>query len=230
MSNKANRIKQFGLHVPTRDIKLRSEFKYQTRYITSSVEREFEPFKNNIGAWKVLVEVVPIITNPRIQNQIGVLTTQVVGDAENYLNLENVEKRTQAVTWLLEGTRKVFDAYGWPIETVESAIQRVIDKDFLNVSVWKKKINNKKSSASVEVIIQLDEKAAEIRALFRTKDDLIMQNVLIFSTLPSEFIYVPCLGKIAWLDERTVQLVSSDETQKWTATFSDLRETSIGAS
>jgi hypothetical protein len=230
MSNKANRIKQFDLHVSTRDIQLRREFNFQTRYISSNLAREFEPFKNNIGAWKVLVEVVPIITNPRIQNQIGVLTTQVVGDAENYLTLETVEKRTQAVSWLLEGTRKVFDAYGWPIETVESAIQRVIDKDFLNVSVWKKKINNKKSSASVEVIIQLDEKAAEIRALFRSKDDLIMQNVLIFSTLPSEFIYVPCLGKIAWLDERTVQLVSSDETQKWTATFSDLRETSIGAS
>jgi CBS domain containing-hemolysin-like protein len=219
MPVKFNKIKEFGLLVPTRDIQLRSEFDYQTRYLSSGVEQEFIPFKNDIGAWKILIEVVPTITDSRIKNSIGVLVTQVIGDAEKYLRLKKIEKETLALSWLQEGSTIIFNHYGWQIEPVVSAIERVKQKKCVNIFTWKKNIPNRQRTASVTIEIELDENYATISALFLRQNNKASQRVTILTKRPSEFLYIPLLGRVEWIDERSIELISVSNRERWRATF-----------
>lgn len=217
MSSTLKRLKEFDLDAPTLEKEMRHAFRLQTRFLTSNVERRFRPFLNDAGAWKVLVEVVPTVTKGRSRNLLGVLTTQVVGDAAAYTTMRRGERERLALDWLLSGVRKVFLEYGWCTDEIESAVQSVVDEDFRNVMVWKQSVLNASKSASVDVVVESDDEQAKIVAVFRAPGGEQMQASTLCVRPPSEFAFIPCLGKLTWLDDDTVQLTSRSGTESWTA-------------
>lgn len=218
MKKNPKKLKEFDLDAPTLKWEERHAFRTQTRFLTSSVERNFQPMLNDVGAWKLLVEVVPSVTDNRTRNLLGVLTVQVAGDAAMYLALSKGKRESMALDWLLCGARTVFSENGWSIDGVVKAIQSVVDSKFQNVLVWKKEISNASKSAVVDVIVELDDEQAKIVAIFRSREGKREQAATLCIRLPSEFDYVPCLGTLTWLDDDVVQLTSRTGSESWTAT------------
>lgn len=218
MTSTSKKLTEFDLDAPTLGKDARHGFRLQTRFLTSSVERKFEPFLNDVGAWKVLVEVVPTLTKSRSRNLLGVLTTQVVGDAASYVTMKRGERERLALDWLLAGVKSVFAEYGWPTGEIEEAVRSVVDEDFRNVLVWKKGVLNASNSASADVVVESDDEQAKIVAVFRTPGSEQVHASTLCVRPPSEFAFVPCLGKLKWLDDDTLELTSRSGSESWTAT------------
>jgi hypothetical protein len=218
MSRPSKKLTEFDLDAPALSKEVRHAFRLQTRFLTSNVERRFKPFLNDIGAWKVLVEVVPSVTKSRSRNLLGVLTTQVVGDAAEYITMKRGEKEPLALDWLLAGVRSVFCEYGWRTDEIEAAVQSAVDDAFRNVLVWKASVLNASKSASVDIVVESNDEQAKIVAVFRTPGSEQMQDATLCVRPPSEFAFVPCLGKLKWLDDDTVELTSRSGSESWTAT------------
>lgn len=217
MSSISKKLKEFDLDAPTLGKDVRHAFRLQTRFLTSSVERKFEPLLNDLGAWKVLVEVVPTLTRSRSRNLLGVLTTQVVGDAVSYVAMKRGEREGLAIDWLLAGVKSVFSEYGWRTDEIEAAVKSVIDEDFRNTRVWKNGVLNASESASAEVVVETDDEQAKIFVVFKTPGGEVLQASTLCVRPPSEFGYVPCLGKFEWLSDDTVELTSRSGSESWTA-------------
>lgn len=218
MSGAPKKLREFDLDAPTLDKEMRHAFRLQTRFLTSNVERKFHPFRNDVGAWKVLVEVVPTITRSRSLNLLGVLTTQVAGDAANYIAMNRGEREQLALNWLLAGVKSVFSEYGWCTDEIETAVQSVVDDGFRNVLVWKAAVLNATKSASADVVVEMNDEQAKIIAVFRTPGSEQVQSSTLCVRPPHEFAFVPCLGKLKWLDDDTVELTSRSGSESWTAT------------
>ena len=218
MSSASKKLTEFDLDAPTLGKDERHAFRLQTRFLTSSVERKFEPFLNDVGAWKVLVEVVPTVTKSRSRNLLGVLTTQVVGDAANYVTMKRGERERLALDWLIAGVKNVFSEYGWSTGEIEASVQSVVDEGFRNVLVWKEGVLNATKSASADVVVESDDEQAKIVVMFRTPGSEQVQTSTLCVRPPSEFAFVPCLGKLKWLDDDTVELTSRSGSEAWTAT------------
>ena len=58
---------------------LRRAFIYESKCMTSMVERLFKPVVTK-DCWKIIVECVDTISNPAIMNLLGVYTVQVLFD------------------------------------------------------------------------------------------------------------------------------------------------------
>jgi hypothetical protein len=217
MSSASKKLTEFDLDAPTLGKDVRHAFRLQTRFLTSNVERRFKPFLNGVGAWKVLVEVVPTVTKSRSRNLLGVLTTQVVGDAASYITMRRGERERLALGWLLAGVTSVFSEYGWRTDEIEASVQSVVDDGFRNVLVWKAAVLNATRSASVDVVVESNEEQAKIVAVFRTPGSEHVQASTLCVRPPTEFSFVPCLGKLKWLDDDTVELTSRSGSETWTA-------------
>lgn len=215
MSRLSKKLKEFDLDAPFLGREQRQAFRLKTRFLTSNIERQFHPFSNKEGAWKVLVEVVPAVTKCQPRNLLGVIATQVPGDVEGYLASQRGEREGQALEWLCAGVRNVFSKYGWPSGDFDIAVQRVIDVGYQNVIVWKKAVFNPSKSALVDIIIELNDEEARIVAVFGVPGGDFVQTSTLCTKLPSEFAFVPCLGKLKWLDDDTVELTSKSGSDSW---------------
>lgn len=218
MSKTSKKLMEFDLDAPTLAKDVRHAFRLQTRFLTSSVERKFEPFLNNVGAWKVMVEVVPALTSSRSRNLLGVLTTQVVGDAGEYVTMRRGEREQLALDWLLAGVKNVFSEYGWRTDAIEAAVQGVVSENFRNARIWKKGVLNASKSASADVVVEWDDEQAKVVVVFRNLGGEAVQASTLCVRPPSEFAVVPCLGKVTWLDDDTIQLTSRSGSEVWTVT------------
>lgn len=215
------KLTEFGLDAPTLPKELRHAFNLSTRFVTSNVERNFPPLLNDQGVWKILVEIVPAIRNEGPINLLGVMAVQVVGDAEGHLKKKRGLREIAAIEWIMRGAGKVFQEFHWQQAPLEAAVQRVVDGNFLNVAPWKRDVKNPLKSASVDILIEMDDEQARIVASFKTLDGTDIRKIALVTCPPSEFLFVPCLGKLRWIDAETVQLTSRKGDKSWTASLSD---------
>lgn len=213
-------LKEFDLDAPTLPKQDRLAFRLQTRFVAAHFELCFRRFANPENIWKVLIEVVPVITEKRAQNLLGVLAVQVEGDAKAYLDSTELGKERTALNWLLNGARAAFREHGWPTIPLEEASDGVIGSNFRNAWVWKHAISNPSRSASVEVVIEHGDSEAKIWAVFSSKSGGKPIHVTLCATDPTEFAFIPRLGRLVWLDDETVRLISKSGTQVWDARLS----------
>ncbi len=217
MSAKARILREFDLDAPMMTREDRHQFRLASRFVTSNIEQNFDQFSNAVGAWKVLVEVVPAVNRPRTLDLLGVRAIQVIGDAHAYLSAGSSDRAKMALAWFEEGARSVFAELDWPVAPLDDAIQRVVELDFTNVMVWKAKLLNKSRTIKAEIVIEMDDVEARIVAIFRSKADARESRVLLCARQPSEFLFVPCLGKVEWLDDERLQLTSRSGSESWIA-------------
>ena len=210
-------LKEFDLDAPTLSRESRQSFRHQTRCVTALYERLFRPFRNQQKAWKVLVEVVPVVTKPQVRDLLGALTFQVQGDPAEFLDALEDKKPQMALDWLVSGAAEVAKAHDWPMKPFQDAAAAVIAEDFINKWQWKSNLWNRSKTVCCDIEVEHDLSEAKIGAIFKNSDGLEIGTSALCSASPSEFAFVPLLGKVKWLDERQVELISKDGKHRWLA-------------
>lgn len=219
-------LKEFDLDGPSLQKTERQSFRYQTRSTTALYERMFKPVSQNPvpkKLWKVLVEVVPVITKPSVRDLLGVLTVQTEGDPRQLLEADRAIKPGIALDWLDRGITKIVTEMNWPPQFFAEARAAVIALDFKNKWQWKTKIWNQDNTAFCDIEIEHSVDEARIVASFKSPSGNIIGDRILCTTPPTEFAFVPCLGVVEWLDEKHLRLVSKIRDQKWLTTIPDYK-------
>lgn len=214
-------LKEFDLDAPALSKEGRKAFRHQTRSVTALYERLFKPFCITEKAWKILVEVVPDVTKPHVRDLLGVLTLQIAGDPYEFLNADRVNKPRIALDMLARGTQKLARELGWPTKAFDDAAQAVLDQKFVNRWTWKQGLWNKTRSMSCDIEVDHGLEEAKITASFNRADQSHVASVELCLTSPSEFAFIPLLGKARWIDDRIVELISKDGKARWQAIVPD---------
>lgn len=203
-------IKEFDLDAPTLSKESRQLFRHQTRCVTALYERMFKPFHIKQKAWKVLVEVVPVITKSHVRDLLGALTLQVQGNPVQFLEATESSRRQIALNWLASGVAEMAKAHDWPLKPFQDAEAAVVAADFINKWTWKSNLWNKSRTLCCDIEVEHNLLETKIAAIFKNSDGMAIGTSVLCSTSPSEFAFVPLLGKARWLDEWQVELVSKD--------------------
>ena len=209
-------IREFDLDAPTLPRHLRSEFRYQTRSLTSLYERCFGT-KLSVGkAWKILIELVPSITFPRHRDLLGALVIQIVQAPNELLEInDDLRKNELALTWLVEGVLKFAAELGLERSPFLEAADQVRALGFQNIQSWMKPRLNMNGNLSAFVVVDHDVREARlIGRIVDAKGSVVCESLLAI-TRPNEFIFAPMLGSLQWTDHRTVELRSKDGKESW---------------
>jgi hypothetical protein len=215
-------LKEFDLDAPALSKEARKAFRSQTRRVSALYQRLFRPFRINEKAWKALVEVVPEVTKPHVRDLLGVLTLQIEGDTSEFLNADEGRKPHIALELLSRGVQKLATELRWPPKAFEDAAKAVLEQKFINKWTWKQQLWNKGRSLSCKIEIEHGVEAAKIIASFNGAHQQHLGSVELCSASPSEFAFVPLLGKARWIDDRIVELTSKDGKERWQAVVPDL--------
>lgn len=212
----ANTIREFDLDAPSLSKVARSDFRYQTRSLTSLYERCFD-WQLSIGkAWKILVEVVPAVTHVRHRNLLGVLVVQIQGDPDSFLHLvDDHEKEECALNWLIQGLLKLSQELDLDREGFIKAADKVRELDYQNVRSWLKPRPSPEGILKADVVV--DHRIHEARIIGRILDTegMVLSEHFLIAEKPDEFMFAPILGSLHWIDSKTVELRSKDRLNHW---------------
>ena len=169
---------------------LRRAFVYESKCITSMVERFFKPVVTK-DCWKIIVECVDTISNPAIMNLLGVYTVQVLFDFSSYKTLSPLDQKKMLLGALIKGARRVFLELSIPYSLIEDVVNEIEKNDYENSWEWKmKKVQS--TTYSIQVEHQLDK--VDLFWKIEHKDKSIRQ--LIQSCPAHEMDYGAKLGRL----------------------------------
>ncbi|MBN6149309.1 hypothetical protein JR065_03075 [Xanthomonas sp. AmX2] len=203
-------INEFDLDAPTLPKEDRSEFRYQTRSVTSLYERCLTK-KLQLGtAWKVLVEVVPLVNFAHHRNLLGVLVIQIEDEASRLLLTQEEGKAELVLEWLTQGLFKLSDEVGIDKTIFSDTADAVRAMDFRNIREWIKPRRSPDGFLKADIIV--DHRALEARIIGRilSRDGSIISEQILATSKPDEFIFAPMMGSLHWVDEKVVELRSKD--------------------
>lgn len=208
-------IREFDLDAPTLPREERSLFRYQTRAVTSIVER-FLSKRINIGkSWKILVEVVPIVKFESHRNLIGVLVLQIEGDPSEIFRRAGMAKGEIAVSWLIDGLHKLLKEVGISGVDLADVAKNVRNEKYVSTKIWKGPLKSNDGECIVEILVEIDWESAKVVGIVRRNNgELILKKVL-FVDKPDEFVYAPSLGSLRWSESGVAQLFSIDGKKSW---------------
>lgn len=169
---------------------LRRAFVYESKCMTSMVERLFKPVVTK-HCWKIIVECVDTISNPGIMNLLGVYTVQVLFDFSNYESSSPLEQKKLLLEALLKGVKRVFEELSIPYSLIEDVVNEIEKNDYENSWEWKRK-KIQSTIFSIQVEHQLDK--VDLFWKIEQKDKSIRQ--LIQSYPAHEMDYGAKLGKL----------------------------------
>ena len=132
----------------------RNAFIYESKCMTSMVERLFKPVVTK-DCWKIIVECVDTISNPAIMNLLGVYTVQVLFDFSSYKTLSPLEQKKLLLEALVKGVKRVFQELSIPCSLIEDVVNEIEKNDYENSWVWKRK-KIQSTTYSIQVEHQLD--------------------------------------------------------------------------
>ena len=97
----------------------------------------------------------------------------------------------------------------------ESVYSKIIDTNYVNEWMWKKKVKNPRKDLSAEVFMQHEIDYMMISILIRDSlgEKIFSQKVI--SELPNEYAYSQHLGKLKWITNTSVVLVNKKNDTEW---------------
>lgn len=193
----------------------RRAFVYESKCMTSMVERLFKPVITQ-DCWKINVECVDTISNPAIMNLLGVYTVQVLFDFSSYESSSPLEQKKMLSEALLKGVKRVFQELSIPYSLIEDVVNEIEKNDFENSWEWKRK-KIQSTTYSIQVEHQLDK--VDLFWEIEHKDKNIRQ--LIQSCPAHEMDYGAKLGKLEakgnflYLLDKENEIVSKISVSEW---------------
>lgn len=116
----------------------RRAFVYESKCMTSMVERLFKPVVTK-DCWKIIVECVDTISNLAIINLLGAYTVQVLFDFSSYESSSPLEQKKMLLGALLKGVKHVFQELSIPYSLIEDVVNEIDKNDYENSWEWKRK-------------------------------------------------------------------------------------------
>ena len=158
---------------------LRRVFAYESKCMTSMVERLFKPVITQ-DCWKIIVECVDTIGNPAIMNLLG-----------GYESSSPLEQKKMLLETLVKGVKRVFQELSIPCSLIEDVVNEIEKNDYENSWEWKRK-KIQSTIFSIQVEHQLDK--VDLFWKIEHKDKSIRQ--LIQSYPAHEMDYGAKLGRL----------------------------------
>lgn len=215
-------IRQFDLYAREEpDRWMSSRFAYQHRAVLALFERHLTPPRESGKMWKISVEIVPSTQESQFRVLMGNIHTQVEGDPTAFFELNADEKKRQTLEWLFQGIEIVTKAYGWDIKPYADARESVLNLNFENHWIWRKRAwwrNGRRLAAEVFVEHEIEEIRIYIQLRNRSKE--ILERVLVVTDMPDEFVFDKYFGALQWIDDTTVRLSPKSWAEgSWSVSF-----------
>lgn len=202
-------ITEFDLDAPSLSKGERSEFRYQTRSLTSLIEQHLVGKYKHGKAWKVLVEVVPSITFPEHRDLLGALTVQVRGIPSDLLARQSDSAKCEmSLLWLTQGVRQLSEEIGLDAAEFESAAATVRSTEFRNVRQWVKPRRSPDGMHAADIVVEHKVHEALIIGRVFDRHGVEVTRQLLATELPDEFSFSARIGELTWLDDQRIQLSS----------------------
>ena len=175
-------------------------FSLENRCVFSFYERIFK--KINISDfWKVYI----IVTSEKIEKSIicsgGVCSVYLTYDYQKFYNLNQSEKKIKSLELLMSGLKIVSDNYNVSYDYFKKFEQEIIDLNYENCWIWKKKHRGKKA-AQLQVMHDIHNVSLEFSVFNSEKEKL--KCFLIQIDKPDEWNYAKYLGNIKWITSEKV--------------------------
>lgn len=198
-------IKDFGLDMPELQKELKVAFRNETRCVLSLFERFLGKYKTK-DCWRIWVNCVNEISDNRILNLLGVYNVQIVVDTDTYFKMSAIDKKKAILNYLWQGILQVVNDQDWELDIFNAAYSKVIELNFSNEWVWKKKAisPNKEYKAIIFCIHEIYLFEARLRILDK-KSNIVYDNTL-FTDTPDEFIFSNYFGEFKWESNNVITL------------------------
>lgn len=156
---------------------------------------------------------------PRIvQPQIGVLVIHYTFDFESYWSEGKKQRKRLAARCLHQGLLDAAAWANWDSAPFEEASQCVMENDFEFIGTWKEPKSSPNRKHKVQVAFHYDSDAIHLLFVFFDASGHEVFRGKVAELNPHDMsLSGPsgALGKLTWLDDRTVRLLAKDESQSW---------------
>ena len=179
----------------------RINFRMQTTCITAFVERLVEKV-NTPNFWKILINCGSDIEKNENKVVGGVYEVDYELNIEEFMYLSDIEKKMMTLQVLKETVIKVFEELQIDSTDFEKACEQIKNCNYKNEWIWKKKKNK---NFIAEIVLAHEVKTAQIfLRIYKNKE--YIREFEILSTYPDEFYFSQYLGRIKWVDDKTVAI------------------------
>ncbi len=199
-------LKQFGLKFESVDRETNWRLAGQIRCVLALYERCLPKLKVD-RAWKVLIECMPEPVRDGVIDSLGCFVLQVRFDLEAYECADILERKRIALETIHQGALAVAKSSGWPTEPFETAYKGVIERNYVNEWTWPKSpksSSDRKHKAYLQCLHEHD--GFYTWLVIEDKKGNQLAKEFAFKELPSEFCFVPKLGKLEWTSNGRVVL------------------------
>ncbi|MGF7036580.1 hypothetical protein J2T17_007654 [Paenibacillus mucilaginosus] len=196
----------------------RISFRRETRCISALYERFLQKYKT-VDTWKVLIECVKEVSDPRVRTALGVTTTQVPFDYDFYIKCGESEKKKYILELLRVGIEKIIKDKNWDPSLFLEAYTKIIDVNYLNEWIFKKPVKSPTKEYLAYVYCEHKITAFVISIIICDKDKNILLQKTVIEEIPDEFFFNEHLGKLVWSSPHKVSLINKEGTQSWSITI-----------
>lgn len=143
------------------------EFRLQTRCIASFFERLIGEFEND-NCRKIIIECVSQI-NRKISHCDGFYLVQIVYDVNSFFNLNDLEKKQKTLELIKNGLDKIIEKEDWDKTIFDNVYSQIVDSNYINQWIWRKKKNNSTRKYIAEVLCEHDIYSCDISVIITDK-------------------------------------------------------------
>lgn len=185
----------------------RREFQLSTRCMTSMIERLLPRIETK-DCWKIVIEFTNERPRAEIQNMLGVYVVQRYLDIDHYNLLSNYEKKKCIINNIEESIENINLVSEYNLSALKAVCDTIRALDYKNEWYGKQKCKN--GSLCAQLKVEHEVEYVKVFIVFHNLEDDSKKEVLIVKELPHEFLYAQYLGKLKWVNENTVRLVTKD--------------------
>ncbi len=172
----------------------RNSFRYQTRCITSMLERLLKPIKND-ACKKVIFECYTSPTDDStIKNISGFLHIPVMLELSVFDAGNAHQKKQMIVQAIVDSLTKYQGHLPFHIDEILSACARIAQNNYKNEWIWKETRKTNAGYARVRVLHDCGN--VKLFLDYLDTNSLVLRSLLIASCAPDEWDYCNYLGKL----------------------------------
>ncbi|HDR4882951.1 TPA: hypothetical protein QCR18_002176 [Bacillus cereus] len=164
---------------------------------------------------EIIIHLVDELSEASLINVDGFIEIQIIFNLEQYISLTNHQKNQILLNIIQRATKSVGDIFEWEYQPFQEAYNKVIEKNYENNYVWKKKVSpGRKYIAEVFCMHEINEYLIYMIVKdYRDKNEL--KRELLHRVSPHEFMFVPYLGDLKWLSNDSVALIGENPRRQW---------------
>lgn len=189
------------------------QFFEQTRCITGLFERHFIKLEIPEKSWRLLVTIVDNLRGKEIVCG-ETINVQIIGDVKPFYTSLTEQKKIMSLEMLKQGYDRVIELLGYPRENFDKAYQAVIDANYVNNWIWKRKFSSDRKYIA-EIFCEHEVEYFRLSVLLR-ENNIIVDHVHLADVSPSDFAFVQYLGELKWLATDKIEYASGDRNNIWT--------------